>query len=157
MFKIIHSRLALHALVLLFVTTLFSFEKIGGDSYSILLNDRLLLQHYVHSNKEVKPVSIGDASTSDVLSIRYSHCGKIGTARNISIKDMQNNVLKDIHFPDASGEALLSMTIKVRDIVALQRSNSGKRVKLFYSSKELPDGLMLAPLDLPDNTKASLK
>lgn len=149
------------AVLVLCVSTLFSFSEktgTGGDSYSIHLNDKLLLQHYVHSKKEVKPIGISDGAVNDVLSIRYSHCGKIGSSRTLAITDESNNkVLKEIHFPDASGETALSMTMKVKDLVALRKGNANKRVNLTYSSKELENGMVLATLVLGDETKASLK
>jgi hypothetical protein len=143
---------------MLCVSALFSFsEKVGGDSYSIHLNDKMILQHYVHSNKEVKPISISESAINDVLSVRYSHCGKIGTSRTLAVTDEQNKVLKQVHFPDASGETALSMTVKVKDILALRKGNANKRVNLFYSAKELESGKVLATLVLTDETKASLK
>jgi hypothetical protein len=152
--------LAIKAVLLLCVSTLFSFSEhvgVGGDSYSIHLNDRLLLQHYVHSKKELAPIGISENAVNDMLRIRYSHCGKIGTSRSIAVTDEQNNVLKQIHFPDASGETALSMTMKINDIVALRKGNINKRVRLLYSSKELEGGLVLATLVIGDETKASLK
>jgi hypothetical protein len=159
MVKMIGSPMAVKAILLLFVSALFSFSEkgVGGDSYSIHLNDKLILQHYVHSNKEVKPISISESAANEMLSIRYSHCGKIGTSRTLAVTDEQNNVLKQVHFPDASGETALSMTVKVKDILALRKGNSSKRVNLFYSAKELGEGRVLATLVLADETKASLK
>ena len=158
MIKTIGSPLAMKALLLLCISALFSFsEKVGGDSYSIHLNDKMILQHYVHSNKEVKPIAISESAVNDVLSVRYSHCGKIGTSRSLAVTDEQNKVLKQVHFPDASGETALSMTIKVRDILTLKKGSTSKRVNLFYSAKELAEGKVLATLVLADETKASLK
>jgi hypothetical protein len=158
MVKMIGSPLAVKAILLLCISALFSFsEKVGGDSYSIHLNDKMILQHYVHSNKEVKPISIGESVANEMLSIRYSHCGKIGTSRSLTVTDEQNKVLKLVHFPDASGETALSMTVKVKDILALRKGNTNKRVNLSYSAKELSEGKVLATLVLADETKASLK
>jgi hypothetical protein len=150
--------LAIRSLVLVALCAiLFSFtEKLGGDSYTIYLNDRLLLKEYVHDIKNVKSISLSESSANDVLKINYSHCGKIGVARNISIKDAQNKILKTWTFQDVEGNALPTMSFKVKEIVALQK-NKGTKLNLVYSSKELPGGRLLAAIEIPDDTKASLK
>lgn len=150
--------LAIRSLVLIALSAfLFSFsEKIGGDSYTIYLNDKLLLQEYVHGAKGVKSISLAESSSNDVLNVNYSHCGKIGVARNIVIKDAQQKVLKTWNFADVSGNALPTMGFRVKEILVLQK-NKGSKLNLVYSSKELPNGKLLAVIEIPDDTKASLK
>jgi hypothetical protein len=151
--------LAIRSLMLVALSTvLFSFsEKIGGDSFSVYLNDKLLLQQYVSRDVTVKSVSLNETATGDVLKIYYSECGKIGRERNISLKDGKDNVLKSWHFPDAAeGASNPPMICKVKDIMTLQKSNGNSIVKLVYSSRELPEGRILAAIPSGD-TKASLK
>lgn len=158
--KIIRYPLALKTILLLVICVLFSFTErsgVGGDSYSIHLNGKLILQHYIHSKKKIEPITIAEGAASDVISIRYSHCGKIGTSRSITLTDDVKKVLKEVHFPDASGETDLSMSMKVKDILALRKGNSNKKINLSYSSKELEDGMVLATLVIGDDAKASLK
>jgi hypothetical protein len=132
---------------------LFSFAPApGGDSFTILLNDKLLVQQYVHADKSVKTISLTDANANDELKVNYSHCGKIGTSRRIVFKD-QTRPLKEIKFSDVAGNAAPTMTCRVKDIIALQKNG---KVNLVYISDEMPEGKTLATLSVND-AKASLK
>jgi hypothetical protein len=139
-------------------TVLFSFsEKIGSDSFTVYLNDKLLLQQYVSRDITVKSLPLNESAAGDVLKIYYSECGKIGKDRNISLKDGRDNVLKSWHFPDAAeGATNPPMICKVKDIVALQKSNGNATIKIVYTSRYLPDGRILAAIPSSD-TKASIK
>lgn len=140
----------------LLVLALCSFTKFGGDSYSIHLNDKLLLQHYVHSDKEAKSISLSNSDAQDLLSIRYSHCGKIGSDRVVTLRDSRDQVVKTIQYPDVAGETALSMTVKVQDVFAASRSINGKSIRIHYASKELAKGITLTTIDFGNGLKASL-
>jgi hypothetical protein len=132
---------------------LFSFAPApGGDSFTILLNDKVLVQQYVHSDKGIKTISLTDANANDELKVNYSHCGKIGTSRKIVFKD-QTKPLKEIRFADVSGNTPPTMGCKVKDIIALQKNG---KVSLVYISDEMPEGKTLATLSVND-AKASLR
>jgi hypothetical protein len=136
---------------------LFSFSpRLGGDSFSIYLNKKLLFQQYVYNHDGLKTVSLANATEKDVLNVHYSHCGSIGNNRSIAIKDSQNKILKEWRFPDVAKGSEGEMSCQVRDILALQKANKG-RVNLVYASRELPEGKTLATIELPDGVKASLK
>lgn len=125
--------------------TLFSFSIYrGGDSFSIYLNNKLVFEQHVHMKEGVKSFELGKANYNDQLSIYYSHCGKPGKGRSIAIKDENNKTLKEWHFGDASNTKS-SMTCKVGDILDLQKNKEGK-LQLYYSSKELPKGQILAAI-----------
>ena len=130
---------------------LFSFShKPGAHSFEIYLNNKLVLQDYVNDKKEAAILSLSQDADQDQLSINYSHCGQIGTARNIIIKDEQNKILKEWHFADAAAGVKNPMTCKVKDIVAL--SNGHNSLSLFYSSKELSNDQLLASIHLATKT-----
>jgi hypothetical protein len=119
--------------------TLFSFTSgWGGDSFTIHLNNKLVLQQYLHGDKSVKSLTLQAANFNDELKISFSHCGKVGKSRTITIKDQNNKALKLLRFEDANA----SMTCKVKDIPGLKER--GIAVQLFYSSDELPKGQALA-------------
>ena len=154
--------LAIRSLALVALcATLFSFseEKIGGESFTVYLNDKLLVKQYVHADKTIHSFSLAESAVTDVLNVNYSHCGKIGTARSITIKDPQSKSLKQWAFPDAGAEnAGPTMAIKVKEVLALQKnSKEGKQLHLIYTSRELPEGRILAAITLTNDTKASLK
>src|SRR3990170_4852244 len=94
--------LAIRSLLLVaFCATLFSFsDKIGADSFTIYLNNKLMLQQYVTSEAGVKSITINVSDGNDVLKVHYSHCGQIGVKRSMSIQDGHKKVLKTWQFPD---------------------------------------------------------
>jgi len=129
----------------------FSFKK-GGDSFEIYLNNKMIVQQYVSQSTGVKSFQLDQGNASGQVDIYYSHCGETGVSRNIIIKDGQNNVLKEWHFPDVSGSGK-SMAIKVKDILNLQKNNSVNKVYLYYSSKQLPNARLLATILLVNDNK----
>jgi hypothetical protein len=84
-----------------------------------------------------------EGSANDVLRVHYNHCGKIGKSKTLSIKDAQNKTLKTWQFADDEEQF---MTCKVNEVIALQKRNSGARLNLYYASKEIPDGKLLAAI-----------
>jgi hypothetical protein len=151
--------LAIRSLMLVALcATLFSFsEKMGGDSFTIYLDNNLMIQQHVTREAGVKSLPLSENSDHEFLKVQYSHCGKTGNGRNLTFKDTQNKVLKTIHFPDpAEGAAAPAMACKVKDVLALQKSNGARILNVFYSSKELPEGRLLAAIVVA-NDKASLK
>ena len=124
---------------------LFSFSPgKGGDSFEIYLNGNLLVKQYLYDVKEAKSLQLTQTSADDQLDVYYSHCGQTGKSRYITIKDAQNHVLKVWQFPDvASGKS--AMTIMLKDVPGLQK-NTITAINLFYSSKEIPSGRLLASI-----------
>ncbi len=121
--------------------TLFSFTiRWGGDSFTIHLNDKLLIKQFVYGDKNIKSIELKQNNAEDELRISYSHCGVVGKSKTITVKDQHDKVLKSWTFSD--GQA--SMTCKVKDILGLEKGDVSLR--LFYSSKEMPGGLVLASI-----------
>src|SRR5262245_14355036 len=101
MFRINSLSSVIRSLVLVaFGATMFSFSaNPGGDSFTISLNNKTLIEQFVHRDKSVKNLSLNEASGDDVLKIHYSHCGKTGTTRAISL-EAGHKVLKSWSFID---------------------------------------------------------
>lgn len=123
--------------------TLFSFSDMGGDSYTIFLNKKQVVQEYVTQKASVPNLLLDQAVNNEELEVYYSHCGQIGKARNIAIRDEQHKLLKEWRFDDATGDDHKAMTVKTKDIITLHQKGSHK-LKLVYSSSELPAGKLLA-------------
>ena len=151
--------LAIRSLVFTIVATaLFSFSRVpGGDSYTIYMNDKLLIQHYVHKGENPKTISLAGVTNNDVFKVHYSHCGKMGVARVLQIRDNGLNPLKTWKFQDSPDGSASAMTCKATDVLALQQANPTRKISLYYTSLELPEGKMLASFSLNDGVKASLK
>jgi hypothetical protein len=133
--------------------TLFSFSKIGGDSYTIHLNNKQLLQYYVHSKAATPTFSLAQSNGTDQLSVFYSECGKIGKERKLSLLDEKDNTLAEWRFANAPADEHTPMTCKAKEILAFKQKNS--KVKLFYSSNEVSRRQLLATITLSDDVKAS--
>lgn len=133
---------------------LFSFSgDMGTDSYKVYLNDKLVLQQYVMRQAAAIPtLPLEGAEATDELRIYYNHCGKIGTSRKISIQSDADKKLKDWSFADVSGTDT-GMDFKVKDILSLGKAND--KVKIIYTSTEIPDGITLASVAVKDRKTAS--
>ena len=112
----------------------------GGDSFTVHLNNKLILEQYLHRDKAVKTIDLQAANSNDELRISFSHCGVVGKSRVLAIKDQNNRILKQWNYEDSKG----SMTCKVKDIVGLEKGNT--TLQLFYSSSEMPKGYVLASI-----------
>ncbi len=137
-------------------TTLFSFStKPGGEGFEIYLNNKVVLQQYGGDMNTVKSLQLKSSSTTDKLTIKYHHCGKVGKNRVITIKDGQNKVLKEFRYTDAA-TPVSAMAINVKDILSLKKVSSST-LKLFYSSSELPNGRVLASINTTGGITARLQ
>lgn len=139
--KINHKPFVLSVLLLTMSSFLVSFSSgWGGDSFTIHLNDKLIVKQYVYGDKTIKEVELKQSNSNDELRISYSHCGAMGKNRIITVKDQKGKVLKQWSFSDKQE----SMICKVKDILGLEKGNISLR--LFYSSTEMPKGHVLASI-----------
>ena len=120
-------------------------NNFGGEGFEVYLNDKLVLQQYGEKMNTVKTLELDQSASNGQLSIRYYHCGKPGKSRVVTIKDDQNVVLKEWRFGDAK-DASAKVSCNVKDIFALPKFKAGKKLNLYYSATELPNGRLLATL-----------
>lgn len=129
------------------VLALSSFTvRVGGESYTIHLNNKLVAEHYLTSKAVIPSVALSKAEGNGELSIYYNECGKIGKERKLTIKDDGGKVLKAWSFVNASGEHT-PMVCKVKDILAVTQKEDNS-VRLYYTSKEVTSERFLATLVL---------
>jgi hypothetical protein len=133
---------------------LFSFAPVnpGGESYTLFLNDRLIIEHYFTSKAELPGFSLAKANASDKLSVYYNECGKIGTARRLSVRDENGNVLKEWRFDDTTREHT-PLTCKAGDIQKLAQPGTNK-LKLYYTSREVTEARALATIAVATENKS---
>ena len=122
-----------------------------GDHYRIFVNDRLVLEQFVTMPVEKKSLSLASFSESDKIVIHYSHCGKVGKERAISVKDDKGRILKQWKFPDSRQSG---MQLLVKDVMQAARQNNS--AGLYYSSKELFPGLLLIDVNAGNSKTAKL-
>lgn len=149
------SLIAINALLLVVLSMMnYSFTTVpGGDSFEVYLNNKLLFQQYIAKKEGVKSIQLDKSNYNDQVTIYYHHCGQTGTDRSISLRDAQNKELKVWHFSDAN----TAMSCKVKEIMSLQKLNSGNQLILYYSSKELPQGRLLAAVTISNDKKETVK
>jgi hypothetical protein len=102
----------------------------------------------VNQPLNLRVLQLGEARENDQLHIQYTHCtikGGAGTARSIVLQDEKGNAVKKWAFADASGSNL-TMTIAVKELVALQKTHASQDLSLLYTARELPKGEMLSML-----------
>jgi hypothetical protein len=148
-------RIAAKTLALLAVcATIFSFSTYrGAHSFRVYLNDKIVLEQYVGAKEGAKTFELGKANYNDKLSVYYNECGQVGKGRSIAIRDENNKTLKEWRFADASSLAP-DMSCKVGEILDLQKNKGGK-LQLFYSSKVLPEGQLLAAIAVNKEGKST--
>lgn len=132
--------------LLLISTALFSFTSLpGGEGFEVYLNNKLILQRYGNqlSTPHVLRFTEGFNAT-DELSIKYHHCGKVGKNRVLTVRNEDDQVLKEIRFADAD-VPLAAMSCKVNEIISLKKGDNST-LKLYYSSSELPGGRLLTSI-----------
>ena len=115
----------------------------GGEGFEVYLNNKLILQQYGKNMETVKSIQLDQSASNGELAVRYYHCGQPGKGRVITIKDEQNVVLKEWKFGDAK-DASAKISCSVKDILALPKIKAGKKVNLYYTSGQLPNGRLLA-------------
>lgn len=139
--------------------TLFSVSAIAGaDSYTIYLNNKLILKEYVSkASLTLKDLQLNQSNMNDMLIISYNHCGTIGKGRSIVIKDEQGKLLKEWKFADAEGSDA-GMKIPVKDLLALEKSSGKNALNIYYySSQLLPKGKALASIKTGSQNATSLR
>jgi hypothetical protein len=134
--------------------TLLSFSSnspSGGEGFEISLNGKVVLQQFGKDMDKVKTLQLSAASPNDKITIRYHHCGRVGKNRIVTIKDGQNNLVKEWRFKDVQ-TALGDMSCNVRDLISLKKGDNSV-LNLYYSSSELPNGRQLASVVLGNSNK----
>ena len=146
MLTINKKRIVPTTLLAVFFLSLLSFSSFpGGENYRIYVNKKLIMEKFVSNNMTAAYLTLTQSNINDKIDIMYNHCGQTGTARHLVIKDERNQVVKDMKFADANGSDIM-MSFGAKEILSLQTGDNPPKLKLYYSSKELPSGKLLATL-----------
>ena len=139
----------------LILTSLLSFTvKPGGEGFEIYLDNKLVVQRYGNNLNEVQNLQLDQRYAGKQLTIKYHHCGRVGKNRSIAIKDTKDRILKQWNFTDGK-DASNAMTCNIKDILNLEKNGAGK-LKLYYTSSELPKGRLLTSIEVSHSNTASL-
>lgn len=136
--------------VLFLCLTMMAFTPMRGlDSYEISLNGKLIMKQYVNQPLNLRMLQLENAQAQDQLSIRYTHCTikGAGSNRTLVLKDEEGHVLKQWEFANNPGENN-PMSIRVGELLQLEKDHKDHRITLNYQAKELPGAELLAFLQL---------
>ncbi|MBI1768076.1 MAG: hypothetical protein HY015_10075 [Bacteroidetes bacterium] len=136
---------------------LFAFSPVpGAHSVQVYLDSKLVLDQYVNFKSDAPKLTLDPAEKYSQLIVKYSECGRTVTGRALTLKDDHNKVLKDWRYDGASTGYSESMSCSVKDIIALKQKGSNM-LKLYYSSKEFPEGHQIAYLVITGNAATASK
>jgi hypothetical protein len=125
---------------------LFSFSSNGGgDVFAIYFNGRQVHRQFVHIDHSVKALQLNVSGANDKVEVFYSHCGKMGTSRTLTLKNERNELIKELKFADADDDKSL-----MGFYPATFAKAQNVKVNLYYASKELPEGKLLATINWND-------
>lgn len=157
--KKIHSFSQVHALVgVILAAVLFSFTYptgSGAHSVQFYLDSKLIVEQYLSSKTETPKLVLDPTEKYHQLIVKYNECGRTVTGRSLTLKDNNNKVLKDWHFEGTSTGYSESMSCLVKDIVAL-KPKGNSMLKLYYASKDFPEGQQIANVVIGSKSTAGL-
>jgi hypothetical protein len=104
-----------------------------------------MLQRFGNDMNAVQSLQLSQLSANDQLTVKYYHCGKAGKNRVITIRDMENKLLKEFRYGDATTTSV-GMAFQVKEILSLKNGNAVS-LKLYYTSSELPNGRLLVTIN----------
>lgn len=125
--------------ITLAISTLSFTTWFGLDTFEIYLNNQSIFRQAVNQPLNLRVLQLDKAKATDQLQVVYKHCHKDngpGTSRSIALKDEAGNTLHKWDFTDATG-GNLKMTIAMRDLLQLAGKNTGHRLSLYYTAREL--------------------
>jgi len=134
---------------------LFPYKSdLGGEGFEVYLNNKLVIQQFGEKIDNVKSLQLDQSASNGQIAIRYYHCGQPGKNRVVTIKDEQNVVLKEWKFGDTK-DVSAKICCNVKDILALPKIKAGRKVNLYYTSAQLPNGRLLATLTAVNKNNAA--
>lgn len=148
--KIHQSLIKIFALITLCITAFGFTSRFGLDSFTIHLNDKLILKQTVNQPLDLRVLQLDNAKETDRFHFSYTHCQKkdgAGTDRSISLRDNKSTLIKKWTFANAKGSDL-RMTIEAKELIRLKKMHATKELSLHYVADELPKGEMLSMLRL---------
>ena len=149
-------RTAIQSLLMVVLgATLLSFTpEPGGDTFTIYLNDKLLVRQLVLHDAGLPTITLKASSPDDILKVHYNHCGKTGIKRSMTILDGNKKVLKTWDYPDSAPPVL---NLAVKEFISLKNVAAQQGLQLVYASREIPKGMVLASIVLMDDSKANAR
>lgn len=137
---------------------LFSFSNIslGAHSIQVYLDDKAVVDQHIHSRMDVPKLMLDPTDKHNQMIVKYDECGRTVSGRVITIKDYGDKVLKEWRFDGTATGYKDPMTCSWKEITALtQKGNT--TLKMYYSSKDFPEGQQIAYLIFANNKNSGGK
>lgn len=145
--------LAFLLISVLLTTTAFR-THFGLDSYSVYLNNKLILSQAVNQPLTLESLQLNKANASDKLVIYYSQCNadnKLGKGRSLVLRDNNGNLVKEWKFSDPRA-GKTSMEIPVKDLLQMESSLAAGQLSLFYTADGMAQAQKLVNLKVKGNS-----
>ena len=133
---------------------LFSFIRFGGDTFRIYVDKKLVIDQPLHNYASIKNLQLDPNNPNGLVEVYYNHCGQIGKARHLQVRDENNRILKEWVFADGKGEKDF-MSCRVKDLLDLQKANAKSQLNLYYTSKEMSKAQRLVSVGLSNSNKTT--
>jgi len=124
----------------------------GGEGFEIYIDNKLVLQQFNQEMKELKTIQLTAAQSKSMLQVKYYHCGMAGKSRILELKNADQKTIKRWEFVNSEGKNF-AITVAVKEILDSQQKTSDGAIYLYYSSKEAPQGRLLAGIVQSANKK----
>lgn len=125
-------------------TFIYSFvAPTGGEGFEIYLDNKLVLQQFNQEMKLKKNIQLTANHRNSELKVKYYHCGMAGKSRTLELKNADQKIVKRWQFDNSEGKNF-AITVAVKDILSSQEKAGDGNIYLYYSSKEAPQGRLLA-------------
>jgi hypothetical protein len=115
----------------------------GGEGFEIYLDNKLVLQQFNQEMKHTKNIQLTANHRSSELKVKYYHCGMAGKSRTLELKNADQKIVKQWQFENSEGKNF-AITVAVKDILSSREKAGDGNIYLYYSSKEAPQGRLLA-------------
>lgn len=137
------------AVVILLIISAIQFSFIspaGGEGFEIYVDNQLVLQKFNKEMKEVQNIHLNTVNNKSVLKVKYYHCGMVGKSRTLELKTGNQKTLKQWQFENEEGKNF-GIAVAVKEILDSQKQSGNGTVYLYYTSKEAPQGRLLAGIE----------
>lgn len=135
-------------LVMVFLVAASSFiysfvAPMGGEGFEIYIDNKLVLRQFNQEMKQLKNIQLTAAHSKSELKVKYYHCGMVGKSRTLELKNSDKKTVKRWEFDNSEGKNF-AITVAVKEILDSQEKLGNGTIYLYYSSKEAPQGRLLA-------------
>lgn len=124
----------------------------GGEGFEIYIDNKMVLQQFNQEMKELKTIQLTAAQSKSMLQVKYYHCGMAGKSRILELKNADQKTIRRWEFDNSEGKNF-AITVAVKEILDSQQKTSDGAIYLYYSSKEAPQGRLLAGIVPSSNKK----